>query len=103
MKVVYIADDGKEFDNEFDCEVHEWKLRHPHLQDVRFYDECGNELIDIFSEGSYNKTEKVVIPNDDALKDFQDFAECTGFYCYDSVVDCGEWTFDYDTAEFVKA
>lgn len=103
MKVIYIADDGKEFDDELACEDYEWKLNHPHFKDVHFYDEDGNELDDVFSEGTYNKTEKIVIPNNDALNDFQDFAEYTGFCCYDGVVDCGEWNFDNDTAEFVKA
>ena len=30
MRVLYIADDGKEFDNEFECEHYEW-LQDAHI------------------------------------------------------------------------
>ena len=38
MRTVYIADDGKEFDNEFDCEHYEWILNHPNLKYIKIYD-----------------------------------------------------------------
>ena len=38
MRTVYIADDGKEFDNEFDCEHHEWMLNHTNLKYIKIYD-----------------------------------------------------------------
>ena len=50
MKVIYIADDGKEFDNEYDCESYEWELNHAHLNEICFYDKDGNKLDDIYSE-----------------------------------------------------
>ena len=102
MKVVYIADDGKEFDDEFDCINYEWKVNHPHLKDIGFYDEENNKLTDIFSEEVYCITETVVIPDEIALKELQEFADYTGFCCYKDINKCGEWIFNYDIETFVK-
>lgn len=48
MKIIYIADDGKQFDNEWDCEDYEWKLNHPNLKDVHVFNEEGVEFENIF-------------------------------------------------------
>lgn len=55
MRTVYIADDGKEFDNEFDCEHHEWMLNHPNLKYIKIYDNRTGELFDdIMTDDAYN-------------------------------------------------
>ena len=70
MRTVYIADDGKEFDNEFDCEHHEWMLNHPNLKYIKIYDNRTGELFDdIMTDDAYNYGDKVVIPTEFALKD----------------------------------
>ena len=38
MKIIYIADDGTQFDDEYACKDYEWKLNHPHLKDVHIFD-----------------------------------------------------------------
>lgn len=102
MKVIYIADDGKEFDNEFDCQSYEWKLNHPHLKDICFYDKDNKVLGNIFLQETYETTERIVVPNKDALNDLQEFANYTGFCCYEDIVGCGEWAFDIKKGTFVK-
>ena len=102
MKVIYIADDGKEFDNEWDCMDYEWKLNHTHLNDIVFYDKDHNELKEIFLHDIYTITEKVVVPNKEALEDLHEFAEYTGFCCYYSIEDVGVWYFDEDIGDFKK-
>ena len=102
MRIVYIADDGKEFDDEFDCLDYEWKISHPYLKDVRLYDEYNKELGNIFSEETYGIVERIIVPNENALKDFQELAIRTGFCCYEDVDECGEWAFDNDKEAFVK-
>lgn len=102
MKVIYISDDGKKFDDEFDCINYEWKVNHPHLKDIGFYDEENNKLTDIFSEEVYCITETVVIPDEIALKELQEFADYTGFCCYKDINECGEWIFNCDIGAFVK-
>ena len=44
MKVVYEADDGTRFDYAVDCKDYEWKLKHPTINKVKFYDSNDEEL-----------------------------------------------------------
>ena len=102
MKVIYIADDGKEFDNAYDCESYEWELNHTHLNEIYFYDKDGNKLDDIYSENTYNNAEIIVVPNEDAVKELQELGRYTGYCCYEDITECGEWHFDYKKDTFVK-
>ena len=101
MKAIYISDDGKIFEDEWECMDYEWRLEHP-LTNIHFYDENNKELTDIFSEESYSKTEKVVVSSEKTLKELQEFANYTGFCCYYDIDECGEWVFDYKKETFVK-
>ena len=94
MKVVYIADDGTWFNNEFACEDYEWRLNHPHVKDVHIFDENGNEFEDVLADDTYHNAMKIIVPNDEALKDFQAFAEYSGYCSYGDVDQVGEWVFD---------
>lgn len=102
MKVIYIADDGKEFDNKFDCEDYEWKLAHPYLNDICIYGKYNKKIYDIFSLDTYNAVKKVVVTNENALSDLKELAEYCGFICYEDIVECGKWIFDEDKEAFVK-
>ena len=102
MKVIYIADDGKEFTDEYECLEYEWKLNHPYLKDVCCYDENNNKLDNILSEETYYMAEKVVVLNENVLKDFQELADYTGYCCYADINECGEWLFDIDKGTYVK-
>lgn len=102
MRVIYIADDGKEFDDEFDCQNYEWKLNHPHLKDICFYDKDNKVLGNIFLQETYETTERIVVPNKDALNDLQELANYYGFCCYEDINECGEWIFNNSKATFVK-
>ena len=65
MRVLYIADDGKEFDNEFDCEHHEWMLNHPNLKYIKIYDNRTGKLFDdIMTDDAYNYGDKVIVPTE---------------------------------------
>lgn len=103
MKVIYIADDGKEFDNAYDCESYEWKLDHTHLNEICFYDKDGNKLDDAYSENTYNNAERIVVPNENAVKELQELGRYTGYCCYEDIVECGEWQFNYKKETFVKS
>lgn len=94
MKIVYIADDGKKFDSEFECEDYEWLLNHPHLKDIKCYDKNDNELNSIMEEGTYNYCHKIIVPTDEAVKELNDLADYTG-YCYYSYINTsGTWIFE---------
>ena len=102
MKIIYIADDGTQFDNEWDCEAYEWRLNHPHLKDILIYDKDGNRFEDNFSEDAYNYSTKIVITNSDTLQAVQDLGSYTGYCAYESIDSIGEWIFDEKKGEFVK-
>lgn len=93
MRTVYIADDGKEFDNEFDCEHHEWMLNHLNLKYVKCYNEDGELFDDIMDDGTYNYSQKIVVPTNLAAKELRDLAEYTGFCYYTHITDSGIWKF----------
>lgn len=43
MRTVYIADDGKQFEDEYECEHHEFELKYPHLQTIEAYNKDGEK------------------------------------------------------------
>lgn len=102
MKIIYIADDGSQFDNEFDCMDYEWRLAHPNLKYIDFYDKDNNKLNNVLSEETYTSTEKIVVFNANALKDLQELAEYTGFCCYEDINERGIWIFDDEKGRFIR-
>ena len=102
MKIIYVADDGKKFDNGFDCEMYEWKLDHPSLQDVRCYNKNNEKLNDIFAENTYYDVDKIIIPNDNVAKELQALGRYMGFSLYEFITESGEWVYDENKQKFVK-
>ena len=102
MRIIYIADDGSLFDDEYDCERYEWRLNHPHLKDVHVFDENGKEFDDIYSEDTYNYSMKIVVTSEEAVKDLRDLADYNGWVCFEGIDAVGEWVFDERKNRFVK-
>ena len=102
MRVVYISDDGKEFNNEFECEQHEWIINNPDIENIHIYDVNGNELVDLFSENTYGKSYRIEVPDESALDALHKLVECTGFYLYRTVDGCGEYVYDNLNLTFKK-
>lgn len=101
MKIVYIADDGAQFDNEFDCEHYEWVLKHPYLERIQIFDKDGNKLTDIFSEDTYCNAETVIVTSDEIVDNLQDLARYTGYYLYKHINKVGIWVYNDDEEKFV--
>lgn len=101
MRTVYIADDGKQFDDEFDCNAYEFALRHPHLKDVHIFNKAGEELTDLAAEYTYNNSERIVVASEAAVNDLHALADYTGYCYYKHINAVGEWRFDDDISEFV--
>lgn len=103
MRTVYIADDGKEFDNEFDCEYYEWMLNHPNLQYIKIYDNRTGELFDdITTEDAYDYSDKVIIPTEFALNDLHEWAAYNGYCDFDDITEIGTWKYNEDKQAFEK-
>lgn len=96
MQVIYRADDGREFEDAFECEHYEWKLKHPNIQNILAYDKDGKRLSNLYSEETYSKTEKLVIPSCAALRDLRALGKYTGFSCYEWIDNPGIWVFEND-------
>ena len=97
MKIVYIADDGVMFDNQYDCEKYEFD-KFIKTINIKVYDDKRHRLQNIHTEDTHNKSYRVIIANEKDLTDMKRIQNWTGFYCYiDSI---GTWI--YDGNEFVK-
>ena len=104
MRVVYIADDGKEFDDEWDCEHYEWLQKHPHLKEIKCYYKSGKLCEDIMADETYNYCDKVVVPTDECAKELCDLANYAGYCYYSHITEKGTWVFEENGSDgrFVK-
>ena len=104
MRVIYIADDGKEFDDKLECEHHEWMLNHQNLKYIKIYNENDELIEDILSEEAYNYGQEVIVPTDLAAKELRDWAEYSGYCYFDHIKEAGVWEFREKGCygEFVK-
>ena len=104
MQVIYRSDDGKEFNNEWDCEDYEWRLQHPSLSNVVCYDVDFNVLENLFSEDTYVNATMITVYTDEAAKDLGELGEYCGFCDYKDIVSRGIWKWDESSlnGKFVK-
>lgn len=102
MRIIYVAYDGRVFENGFDCQMHEWKLDHPNLRCVQCYNKNNEELKDIFSENTYYEVEKIIVPNDNTAKELQALGRYMGFSLYEFITESGEWVYDENEQKFIK-
>lgn len=95
MRVVYIANDGTEFDDQWGCEAYEAGIKHTDLLDIEFYD-VNDQLyqidkLNILDEWVYCNAEKVVIPTQKAYDDFAWLTEETGWCEWEDIAEPGIW------------
>lgn len=93
MKIIYIADDGTQFNDKYECEEYEWISNHPNIRNVKMYDKNDNELTTYMSQDTYENADVVIVPDDEALDDLHELAEFTGFSYYFQVACPGRWEF----------
>lgn len=92
MKILYVADDGTQFEDEWECTDYEWRLAHPHLSEIKFLNAAGELLLsDPLEDITYNDTETVIVPNELALQELQDLTDYTGFCEYNDINSIGTW------------
>lgn len=90
MTVIYVANDGTTFDDEWDCKDYEFQ-QSLSLDDIEVYDENGNRFDDILSEDAYNNCTRVMVKTDKAVSDLHKIAEYTGFLGYEDIDSPGIW------------
>lgn len=102
MRTVYIADDGKEFNDEYECQNYEFKLRHPNIESIEIYDKDGNRLKDLFLERTYELAYRVIIKSKNEIKDINSLTRRMGYYGFNTINDTGIWIYDENDECFVR-
>lgn len=100
MRAVYIADDGKQFEDEYECERYEFQMSHPNLKTIEFYDEGGEFIDNYMDDEGYCACCKVVVHSNEELDDLHEMADYTGNSSYLDITDVGEWVYDDSIEEF---
>ena len=95
MKNLYQADDGTRFDNEWDCEDYENKLNHPYLKNIEFFTKEGHPYSmnddNFLADSVYFKSEKMIVHNEDELKDLKWTINYCGWIEYTEITEPGIW------------
>lgn len=103
MRTVFIADDGTQFDDEWDCKDYEFR-KSLDLDSIEIYGKYRTRY-DPLSEDGYNKAVKIIVKTERAVSDLHKIAKYTGFTLYEDVNSVGTWIFKEHDAfrqEFVK-
>lgn len=103
MRIIYIANDGKEFDDEYECANYEFKNELQNLDSIKLYDSAGNELKDPMRESTYNTVHKIIVHSDEEIVELHAVAEYTGFHAYYDIKDVGTWIFYTSEDRFIKS
>ena len=103
MKIIskYVADDGTEFDNEFDCINYEFYQKSKLFNiNIKVYN--GRKRIhgDIWTDDVYNTCTRVVIEDDYDLKFIKLIQDYCGFYI--DINSVGVWKWDSEKQCFKK-
>lgn len=99
MKVLYESFDGKIFDSEEECLSYEASAEHRHLKDIQLYQKIKNEYFEyhispyfIYDDNYYQSCDKIVIHNEDELKDLHWLAiDCGWCEFSDQITSVGTW------------
>lgn len=102
MKTLYIADDGRQFENEYECSNYEFGVSHPHLKTIELYNRHGEKLSNPLDDETYFNFTKIIVHSEEELADLHDAADYTGFTGYYDIKSGGTWVFDQDKEEFVN-
>ena len=94
-KIIFEANDGKQFDNENDCEAYEGALLHPNLFSITFYNMSGDsyriQRHNIFSDDVYNTCEVIDVHNEKEVDDLAWLVEQTGWVELEDITSPGTW------------
>lgn len=97
MRVLYIADDGTEFTNEYDCEMYEDLKHYPSQFTIDFYDAKGRlyrmqpNLNEKEFDEIYQKAEKVIIHNQSEFEALVYLTNIGGWCEFDDITGPGTW------------
>lgn len=102
MRTLYIADDGKQFEDECECISYEFCISHLNLKTIELYNNDDEKLTNPLDEDTYFNLTKIVVHSGEELMDLHKAANYTGFIGYYDIKDVGTWIFDKNKEKFVK-
>ena len=88
---IYLADDGKVFNDEFECRDYEMKVNYPQMDDIEIFDENGRRLENPLSDSTYGDSHTVVIHNEAELEAFKAVVYYCGWCEWQTINDVGVW------------
>lgn len=96
MKVIYVADDGKQFDDKYDCIDYEFNLRVTEGMDqITIVDENGSWVrTPLTSEDTYNSANEIIVTGMTGVRTLQEISDYTGFTAYEDIDVPGVWKWD---------
>lgn len=104
MQIVYKADDGTEFNDEYECESYEWMLVHKESAElVKFYDKNQKELNNLLSAETYDLVWTIVVPTAEAAQCVEDIGRRCGWSAYKDISEAGIWKWNKERGVFVKS
>ena len=98
MKTIYIADDGKEFDDEDDCKDYEGTQRLKNSKGIKFYNEDLELITD--TRGLDDVYYAFVKTDKDAAEARDIINEWVGMYAFKTVTHAGYWMYRDDKDDF---
>lgn len=105
MRTVYIADDGKEFDNYSDCEDYEIKLKLTGISFFRYHNDAYEEITNWkYPDDIYENADRIIIPNDNLAKAIREVGEQCGYLAWrDSEINSsGVWEYIPEIYAYAK-
>ena len=110
MRILYIAEDGKQFDDELSCRLYEEDMTvlvgetKKLLSEIKLFDKYGRKIdkSDFLSEELYETIEALSIPSDKHAEALRRVGEVTGYLCYKDITSGGYWEFKQDAFTYVK-
>ena len=95
MRTVYIADDGTQFEDMYECEAHEAMGKHPELFDILLFnskDERYQITKKNFNDDHiYEDAERICVMTDAEVACLQWFAEWHGYSEFEQITEPGVW------------
>ena len=94
MRILYIADDGTQFDDYDACEAYEALLGHEAIYNIKFDDGKHSYKVkrgDEFDDSVYQRAEKVYVETEKELEDFQWLTKECGWCEFEQITSPGKW------------
>lgn len=88
---IYLANDGKVFNDEFECRDYEMKVKYPQMDNIEIFDENGRKLENLLLDSTYNNSHTVVIHNEVELEAFKAAVYYCGWCEWQTINDVGVW------------